>query len=206
MKQQHLFLFLIISMHLAGIIGLQTSWQWLFQWFTPFHILAMAGILLWPDRADRRCLAAAGAVALATWLIEAIGVNTGLIFGAYTYGHTLGIQVAGTPLLIGVNWVLLSFAIGHLLGNFPEHPLVKAALAATLMVGTDVLIEPVAMAFDLWDWQDGNIPHQNYLGWWMVSFVLFAGLFQWVRFPRNVYAAWILIAQILFFLTLGSLL
>lgn len=203
MKQHRFFLFLIISMHLAGAIGLQTSWQWLFQWFTPFHILAMAGILVWPHRGDRRYLVAMGIVALATWMIEAVGVNTGWIFGTYTYGHTLGIKMANTPLLIGVNWVLLSFAIGHLLGGLSAHSVAKAAIAATLMVGVDVLIEPVAMAFDLWHWQDGSVPHQNYLGWWIVSFTLFSGLFHWVRFPNNSYAIWILIAQVLFFLALG---
>lgn len=203
MKQHRLFLFLIISMHLAGVAGLQSSWKWLFQWFTPAHILVMTVILLWQHRQDRRYLVAAGAVALLTWMIEAVGVNTGLIFGEYAYGQTLGLKFANTPLLIGANWVLLSFSTAHLLGDLRVHAMTKAALGATLMLGTDVLIEPVAIAYDLWNWQDVVVPHQNYLGWWLVSFVLFSGLFRWIQFPENRYAAWILIAQVLFFLILG---
>ena len=41
-------------------------------------------------------------------LSEFIGVNYGLIFGEYTYGNNLGFKLFGVPLLIGLNWVILT--------------------------------------------------------------------------------------------------
>jgi putative membrane protein len=49
------------------------------------------------------------------------------------------------------------------------------------MVGVDVFIEPVAMANDFWSWKDDVVPMQNYLGWGILSFLLFLGLFRWIR-------------------------
>ena len=40
-------------------------------------------------------------------LTEAIGVNTGLLFGTYEYGANLGFKIFGVPLIIGVNWTVL---------------------------------------------------------------------------------------------------
>jgi bisanhydrobacterioruberin hydratase len=201
---QRLFIFLVLSMHLAGVIGLLTPARAIFQLFTPLHILATTGMLLYAGRQDRGYLAAAGMVAVATFLVELAGVQTGLIFGEYAYGATLGPKLGGTPLLIGVNWVLLSFSIGHLLTGLGGSLLLRAALGATLMVGLDVLIEPVAMRFDFWDWSGGVVPLQNYLGWWGVSLLVFLALFRGVSFRPNPMAPWIWGAQLGFFLALNA--
>lgn len=202
MKQRRIALFLILSMHLAGVLGLMTPWRGFFQDFTPVHILVMTVMLLWFGSPDRRYLLAAALVAIFTFLVEMTGVQTGLLFGDYTYGTTLGPKLMGTPLVIGANWVLLSFSIGHLLGGTGLSVPVKAVLGATLMVGVDVFIEPVAMAFDFWSWQDGAVPMHNYIGWWGVSLLLFLGLFRWIRFGGNEIASWLLFSQLGFFIAL----
>ena len=38
-------------------------------------------------------------------LAEIIGVQTGILFGSYAYGETLGLKIFGAPLVIGLNWV-----------------------------------------------------------------------------------------------------
>ena len=48
-------------------------------------------------------------ILLISYLTEAVGVNYDFIFGDYEYGNGLGIKILGTPLLIGVNWVLLVY-------------------------------------------------------------------------------------------------
>lgn len=202
MKQKRIALFLILSMHLAGVLGLMTPWRGFFQDFTPVHILVMTLLLLRFGGLDRRYLLTAGLVAVFTFLVEMAGVQTGLLFGEYTYGSTLGPKVVGTPLVIGANWVLLSFSIAHLLGRAGLDLPVKAMLGATLMVGLDVFIEPVAMAFDFWSWKGGAVPMHNYIGWWGVSFLVFLGLFRWIRFGENALASWLLFAQLGFFLSL----
>lgn len=203
MKQKRIALFLVLSMHLAGIIGLMTPWRGFFQNFTPLHILVMTALLLRFGNMGKPYLLAAGLVALGTFLVEMTGVQTGLLFGDYTYGSTLGPKVLGTPLVIGANWVLLSFSIAHLLRSLHLSLPVKAMLAATLMVGLDVFIEPVAMAFDFWSWDQGTVPMHNYVGWWVVSVLVFLGLFRWLRFGENDMAAWLLLAQLGFFLSLN---
>lgn len=200
------FIYLLCSMHLAGVIGLLTPWKALFQWFTPLHILATTAMLIFPQIKERAYQMAVIGVAVATFFVEMAGVQTGLIFGDYAYGATLGPKVGGTPLLIGVNWVLLSFSIAHLLSSLTLPLVVRATLGATLMLGMDVLIEPVAMHFDFWDWAGGVIPTQNYLGWWCVSFAVFMVLLDQVRFQANPLAGWVWGAQLVFFLLLNSFL
>jgi putative membrane protein len=56
-------------------------------------------------------------IAVAGFFIEAIGVNTGLIFGNYVYKTTLGWKFLETPLIIGVNWILLTCSVVYSIEN-----------------------------------------------------------------------------------------
>lgn len=201
--RDRLFLFLILSMHLAGVIGLLSPAREFFQAFTPLHLIVTTAILLHRQWRDRRYLLAAAVVAVFTFFVEMAGVQTGLIFGEYAYGATLGPRLGGTPLLIGINWVLLSFTIAHIKGGMDYPMWAKAAVSALLMTGMDYFIEPVAMAFDFWDWADGDIPWRNYLGWYVVSLLVFLGLYRWVRFAEHPLAKWIWWAQLGFFILLN---
>ena len=42
------------------------------------------------------------------FIVEALGVNYGLIFGNYSYGENLGQKFIGVPIIICVNWALLT--------------------------------------------------------------------------------------------------
>ena len=44
------------------------------------------------------------------FVVEVVGVQTGLIFGSYSYGATLGVKLFDTPLLIGLNWIFVSYS------------------------------------------------------------------------------------------------
>ena len=43
---------------------------------------------------------------------EILGVNYGLIFGDYIYLDNLGYKVFGVPVIIGVNWIILTYISG----------------------------------------------------------------------------------------------
>lgn len=87
-------------------------------------------------------------IAASGYLIELIGIITGLIFGEYAYGSGLGLKLFDVPLIIGLNWAILVFATAALTQQFLWPTWLKATLAATLMVAYDFFLEPVAINFD----------------------------------------------------------
>ena len=74
---------------------------------TKWALLLNIFLLLWFHQGtfDLKTLAVFCFIFIAGIIIEIIGVNTGLIFGNYSYGKGLGIKIWGTPLLIGINWL-----------------------------------------------------------------------------------------------------
>ena len=87
---------------------------------------------------------------------EWIGVHTSWLFGSYYYGENLGIKLGGVPLLIGVNWAVLSLISADLVKKLNTSKYYKALLAASLMVGLDLLMEYAAPSLDFW-YFDGEI-------------------------------------------------
>lgn len=81
---------------------------------------------------------------LAGFFIETIGVETGIIFGNYRYGNTLGIKFLEVPLIIGLNWFLLVYIISTVFFKI-RNIYIFALVAAFVMTLLDVLIEPVAI-------------------------------------------------------------
>ena len=44
--------------------------------------------------------------------VEIMGINTGILFGDYTYGDVLGFKLRDVPVLIGVNWFIIIYCSG----------------------------------------------------------------------------------------------
>ena len=139
------------------------------------------------------------------WLVEVIGVNTGLLFGGgYQYGSVFGVQVLRTPLLIGINWSMLSIAIWTgLNANFPGGSRwLCIIVGASLMVGLDFIIEPVAIALDFWTWS-GHIPSRNYIDWFVISALMFYLASRLMPHAKNNIGTVLFILQLLFFVLLS---
>ena len=82
-------------------------------------------------------------------------------------------------------------------------PSVMAALlGALLMVGYDIVLEPSAIELDMWWWAGEGIPLQNYVAWFLFSFVfiLFIGISR--INTRNNSALPVYLVQVIFFLIL----
>jgi len=141
--------------HLVGVAGFHIpELTGLFQRLVPFHLLATAGVLFYfQSNWNRSFLIFFCCAWLATWLIEAIGVSTGLIFGSYFYGPTLGFSLAGTPVLIGLNWIVLLVTSAAVTDKLTSNSKLKPFLGAGLMVLTDYFIEPVAVSHEYWTWE-----------------------------------------------------
>jgi len=205
---------LVLLFHITGFVGLAFSKDPDFYLrFTPLTLVLTAGLLLWFQPSPGAsfwgfCLS----VVLLGFAIEFIGVNArGLIFGHYTYGETLGFKLfdqqpfKGVPPLIGLNWLVMTYVCGMLARYLPIPELARILLAATLMVGFDACLEPVAGAYDFWHWSANIIPFQNFRDWFIVACIMQL-LFSRADFPkRNPLAPLVYLTQLLFFFLLGTL-
>jgi putative membrane protein len=116
--------------------------------------------------------------------VEVLGVHTGVPFGSYSYGSTLGPHVFGVPLLIGLAWTMLAWpaaiAARRLVSGYAARVLVGAWALAT----ADLFLDPQLVAAGQWRWHDrtphlpgvSSVPLSNYGGWLLVALVLSAAL------------------------------
>lgn len=185
----------LIGMHLPATAVLFTSLVPLTLWFTAFIC-----VVYFP-KPSLQAYVFLGMVAVAAWFLEVQGVRTGLIFGEYTYGKTLGFQLLKVPITIGLNWLVLLLATNAVVEEWNIVGKVsKAAIGAGLMTALDFLIEPVAVHFDFWAWAGVQVPTQNFVAWWIASF-LFHLAYQNTPFPAKSSLFRLIAAlQFLFFL------
>ncbi|MGF7218603.1 putative membrane protein [Spirosoma lacussanchae] len=191
----------LLLAYLAGIIGLQLpALADYFRPLSPLTLISSLIVLLLYHTDWRPSFYVYILVAFLTgFFIEVLGVHTGIIFGQYAYGRGLGFQIWRVPPVIGLNWLTLSYCCGSVWDRLPAAAFVKTLAAATTMVLLDLFIEPVAISLDFWTWFDRPVPLQNYIGWWIVSVVLFSIWFILPFRKENRIAKWLLGFQFLFF-------
>ena len=167
---------------------------------TPIHLFGMFVLFLWANSYfSIKLIKAIIVIYLIGVLAEVLGVRYNIIFGNYYYGNSLGPQVFEVPLIIGFNWLTLSFATYGVSSYFFRNKTVITIFASMLMVLTDYIIEPMAGALDFWYWAGGNIPIQNYVGWFFVSLIIHTILVK-MNFKFNIKLCLaLLLSQILFF-------
>ena len=196
---------LLLAMHIAGAIGLAIlASRSIFQALTPFNLLATAAIVFhFEEKKTGPYILFLVVVFLSGFLVEWAGVSTGLIFGEYSYGATLGIKLFNVPLAIGLNWAILIYCTGLLSDKLPVHFLLRALAGALMMVALDLFIEPVAIKLDFWSWKGNSIPLENYLAWFAVSLILHL-FYQKTTFSKNnSLAIRLLSIEALFFVALN---
>lgn len=173
----------LLVFFMAGAVGLSLRpTRELFTTLVPYSLLTSYVILIIFHRADKSIptLLFLLFIALAGFFLEVAGVYTGHIFGEYEYGNVLGLKVLGVPLLIGTNWLMLTYASHLIIRGIKIGLLLKLAFGALLMTTYDWLMEPAAIELGMWSWAGDSIPMQNYLAWFVLSF-LFLGLLQLVK-------------------------
>jgi uncharacterized membrane protein len=195
---------ILILLHLVGAIGLSLpEYSDFFLVLTPAHLLTTMILLLFFHKGWNDAFPIFGAAAF--WIgfgSEIIGIHTGYLYGDYVYGPTLGPKLWDVPLVIGVNWFILSYLTGSVFHKIPND-WYAAFLGATAMTALDYILEPVAVALDFWAWKWETIPLSNYLGWFGVSFLVHL-IWRKANFEKsNPIAAFLLITWILFFTVLN---
>jgi bisanhydrobacterioruberin hydratase len=224
-QKNNIALFLALLFHGCALIGiLFTPYK---QWFinsTPVNILLMTALLVFTQKEKNiffflfllLCY-------VAGMTCEIIGVNTGWLFGHYTYSNVLGPKIYEVPFLIGVNWFIALYCSGVVIFFLNEwlykklstdlRPsitmqllafVIDAALLTTLF---DYIIEPTAVRFNYWKWlPDGFVPIYNFVCWFIISLFL-QTVFRIFKFDKhNQFAVHLLIIQVLFFLILQTFL
>ena len=131
-----------------------------------------------------------GAVGLAGFMAEAIGTNTGRLFGNYRYLDNLGPKIFMTPLLIiglwaFVSWFGLAAAKASKLSK--GQGLIAGAFAVTVY---DMWLEPFAIRSRLWVWNGGGPGFFNYLCWFILAVVFISILWESRLRMKNQFVIW----------------
>jgi len=192
-------LYFLVLMYVSGAIGFTYNPSFFIP-FTPFTLLFTCFVfLIYQPLNDLKFVLSFAAIAWIGFCTEVIGVKTGWIFGDYTYGKSLGIKLFDVPVTISLNWALIATASILASQLITKNKLLSSILAASFATTIDLLIEQVAPLLDFWRFNGGAPTIHNYLGWFVISFLV-AILFHkpLLQGNRKMSVA-LLILQVLFF-------
>jgi len=173
-RKEDIFIFVLYSFYAVGIVGhvLDKTYPYMMV-LTPFVLLVFGlAVLLSTTDLDYKLLLWCLVAYVFTFSVETLGVQSGMIFGQYHYGNTLGIKLVDVPLVIGFNWVIVVLGAIAIARRISSKKLHSALLAALFTVGFDVPLEIVAVNLDYWHWTQGFVPMQNYVAWFVVAFIV----------------------------------
>ena len=198
-----LFICALYIIHFSALMGIYLGY---IQWFLSktWAILFLIFLVLW-DGLPKKNIKISWpilAVFFIGFMAEWLGVKFGFLFGDYSYGANLGMKLDDVPIIMGINWVILSLASRGIIQRFFKVPVMKILVSSVLMVSLDILIEPLAPQLDYWSFDTMVAPLSNYIGWLIYS-ILIQSLLELVQFKGHFkISLHILIIQLLFF---GSL-
>ena len=210
--------FLLVLIHFSGAIGMVYFDTDLFASMTPYNLGLMFLLLIFNEQFIGKYFVTGFVLAFLSGLVtELIGINTGMLFGNYSYGDVLGLKVYGVPIIIGINWFTIVYcayiSAGKLLGwiykgNFKyeassfSHHILQAVFTAILTTAFDWLMEPIAVRLGFWSWKGDEIPLFNYTCWFSVSLLLSLGFSRLKLSIKNSFSFVLLAVQSAFFIFL----
>lgn len=190
----------LVIFYVVGTVGILSSYSERFvQWSFANLVLTAALLLLNVERAGARVAVGFVISMLVGFTVEALGVETGVIFGEYQYTDRMGPRLIEVPLVIGVNWAVLVHAVHASASGWLRSRVMRAAIGATAMTAFDWVMEPVAIRLRFWVWQADAVPFQNYLAWWGLSFSLLLVNDILCPRPKNRLAPWVFGIMLTFF-------
>ena len=205
-KNQGVFLIaILIIFHMVGLIGIMLpDFKQLILSLSFLNLLLAFTVILLAENENKLLLISFLSIAFIIGIsVELIGVHTGMLFGDYSYGANLGPKLWGVPLVIGINWGVLSITTASITQKINLPVYFKIIVNAFLLVLFDFVMEPVAMKSDFWSWKNDEIPLFNYVCWFFVALILQL-IYHWIRKPKSnkVFNA-LFVIQLLFFIILN---
>lgn len=179
-----------------------------FVLFALLHCIAMEGF--------RRTSQFFVVSAVVAYVMEETGVRTGLVYGPYHYSDILGTKLGHVPIIIPLAWFMMIYpswrVAQELLRGLRTSSIggitVQAAIAALVMTGWDMVMDPGMARAGIWVWERGGpyfgVPLRNYLGWLLTTFLIYWAVgWLWRRAEskpaaREVFAALPVIAYAFF--------
>ena len=186
--------------HLSGLVGLLYIDKNLFASLTPLNLFISSTLLFVNQKSlKKKEIIIVFLIFSIGMIAEILGVNYGLIFGKYDYGDNLGLKLFGVPLLIGLNWVVLTFICGSISNHFIKNKYLSIVVAIILMLLIDITLEPIAPILDYWEFSGSIAPIQNYIGWAFTS-LLTLSIYQFFYSKKEfTFSINLFLAQLLFF-------
>jgi putative membrane protein len=146
--------------------------------FNPFLVLFGVAVMRVPlvsgvaPLLDRRAGAALGVLVTYTYAVEYTGAKTGIPYGEFSYGVSLGPMLGPIPYalpLFFIPLVLNSYLLCLLvLGDRARSLPVRLLAVSATVVAVDLVLDPAAVALGFWSFAEGSyygVPLMNYAGW-----------------------------------------
>jgi putative membrane protein len=167
--------------HLSALVGIYLGYEDFFLPKSPFTLvyLFLVTILFIPVANKKTALLFAAFFATG-FIVEWIGVHTGVLFGDYFYGKNMGIKIDKIPLLIGANWAVLTLSSHIIASKLFTSIWIKAFAGASLMVVLDFALEQICDYAGFWHFSGGIAGWYNYVCWFVVAYALhvLAGIYK----------------------------
>ncbi|MCF2137557.1 MAG: carotenoid biosynthesis protein [Candidatus Thorarchaeota archaeon] len=219
-SRQTLFLSIISGLLLANLFLVMSKPVPLLRMvlmFLPFFLMLLFAFLhgWWSMR--RGIVILLLIAVIMTFFLEWLSINFGVPFGHYHYTSKLGTLVLGVPWVIPLQWFNVLYPSYYMAciifptAAMSDHkssvtgldlrtPLLRALTAAALMVGWDLINDPLmATVVGMWIWEDPTeffglmyegIPLSNYIGWAITVFVVVI-LFELARHYLTIQVHWV---------------
>lgn len=157
---------------IPGGIGIKTLFMMLFSVFHAAYVLGWRHTLLF-----------FGITVAVSWSYEHVGVETGLIYGAYHYTDALGLKLGHVPIIIPIAWFMMiypSYIIANLIAGGRQKIIMirgnksnnnynnnrtslqqivwLSFLSAVVMTAWDLVVDPYLSGSTerAWIWEDGG--------------------------------------------------
>lgn len=201
LKEKEVKKFLLIF-YCVGLLGFVIHYtNNLFKILIPYALITNFFVLFYFHKSKqiRKDIIIFLIIFLGGLIVEIIGVKTKIIFGNYTYGNGLGLKIFNTPIIIGLNWLFLTYTTTTIVDKLKTSNFVKIVLASLLMIIYDIVLEQVAPCIDMWSWKNDIVPLQNYVAWFVLALVFNTLIKTFKVNTKNTLSVIILCCQFVFF-------
>ncbi len=124
---------------------------------------------------------------LISFVLESVGVATGLVYGAYSYTDRLGPKLLGlVPVYVPLAWFMMGYTAYALVARLAVALNLRpgwranvwvATVGALAMTAWDLTMDPLMVSGGHWVWHAPGdyfgIPPSNYAGWMVTTFSIY---------------------------------